>query len=1076
MKKTGKGSIAKIGDFSGGLVTKAPLIGNETKFSPDCLNVYAEGRTLRKRLGISKVNTAAVGTNPNGNGIYNWVRSASEQYLLAQFGSQLTKMDITGSAWDGTFDTIGPDASNGTQFSDSLMHFVTFSGTLIITSEARDKPQYMRATDSSHFNLEYSGSGTAPQAKYCQVWKEHVWLMNIGSGGDVTEDCESITSWTDNDAGSSVSSQITFEGNTCFRFLADGNDDAKRTKDIGTLPDNFSIDIRTYFDKLSTAANGDYAELHFDNGVILLQVRFSDDGLEIYDGAAWKEVGVNLVSEDAWATWRFVVTGGALATARVDVYKNRAIVGVQCDCSNATASNDGQIDIFGRGGSNGPCDWYLDYLYITTTTAKTEYISNDDIETWTAAAASRCPDSWGTPLKAYTHILCTDNAADTTVTDAGISATNGTMNVNTSTIYNTGGKISSYYQFVAAVPNSNYVNLNGLAGNIASDTSAAVSIWVSFANTAGNQTIFSFSDQDDVDLFACYYYGGTGSANIQFQLNDGGVTQIQAKTPTSSVSSGSWTWLLVQQSSAEGLECYINNVKQTLTWTDSTDKYAWADDVSGCDCFRIGNLRAGNTEQQGISCNWEDFRYYRHVLTSSERDALWKEGSGTKQYNTIAREGTVFTQGTYACAITATDGSAVFTQTLGTGTALSGVASVLGAWVALKDSADTYRIQITDGIGTHTSPVITTTTTAYEYQTLEFTPSSSATTVKLDFLLLGAGTYYIDKTNITTAESGVLFDNSDRVQRSAVGEYNDWDGTDSGYNDITTPGDIGITGSFILRGNMFVTKKWSIHKFTYTASTPLVQILQVRSTIGTASPRSMQKVDMPGQGEVIIFLGADRRLYMFDGAYSTPISDPIAVGNGIASVYMDNINAQALDKVFAIVHPDKNWYEIFVPIGSSAVPNYSIVYDYLQKSFWVFDNRNFRAGAYSDNGAGQREAYVQATSTGFTYLSANTSSDDGTDINAYWLSFKIGEGIALRKMDEVEVETDSVACNPIFSWRCDWETTWTSKTLSASSYSHNWNPHRIDNYIQFKIEDDSSDTTFKLWAISMNQRLLGGAK
>jgi hypothetical protein len=265
---------------------------------------------------------------------------------------------------------------------------------------------------------------------------------------------------------------------------------------------------------------------------------------------------------------------------------------------------------------------------------------------------------------------------------------------------------------------------------------------------------------------------------------------------------------------------------------------------------------------------------------------------------------------------------------------------------------------------------------------------------------------------------------------------------------------------------------------TYTGSTPLVDIKQAKTTVGTASPRSIKNIDIPGRGEAAVFLGTDRKIYIFDGYETISISDDISINNGISSVYMQNINTQALDAVWAVVHSQLSWYELFVPLGSSTKPDFSIIVDFSkpQVAFWPNSNRNFQSGDISDNGLGQRVVYVQGNSNGVISLLGSSTSDNGTAINAYWTSFKVGSPVLLGRIDELEVQTDSTAVSPVFDWRMDWETAWTSKTLSASSYSHNFNPGRIDNLAQFRITSNSTAPAFKLWSIGLYERILGGGK
>ena len=318
----------------------------------------------------------------------------------------------------------------------------------------------------------------------------------------------------------------------------------------------------------------------------------------------------------------------------------------------------------------------------------------------------------------------------------------------------------------------------------------------------------------------------------------------------------------------------------------------------------------------------------------------------------------------------------------------------------------------------------------------------------------------------------------DQVVHSSVNSYNNFSGSLYGTNTILTENDAGLTGGFTLNGRLYLTKRSSIHRFTYTGSpSPLVDIREVKSTTGTRSPRTIKNVDTP-EGEVVLFLGSNKKLYLFGGQDSQDISDPIDITNGLTSVYMQAINAQALNNCFAVVHSDLNWYELFICVGTGSddTPTFSLVYDYQLKAFWPMGNRNFTYGNIADNGAGKKVAYVQASTSGIAYLTNSTNSDAGDAINGYWTSEKMGVPIMLQKMDEVEVETDTVACTPTFSWRADWETNWVDQTMASNTNSHNWSPGRIDNMIQFKIADNSTDAAFRVWTILGSQRAVGGGK
>ena len=275
---------------------------------------------------------------------------------------------------------------------------------------------------------------------------------------------------------------------------------------------------------------------------------------------------------------------------------------------------------------------------------------------------------------------------------------------------------------------------------------------------------------------------------------------------------------------------------------------------------------------------------------------------------------------------------------------------------------------------------------------------------------------------------------------------------------------------------MYITKAWSIHRISYTSSIPLLDIREVKKTVGTKSPRSIKNVDLP-TGEIIIFLGTDKKLYLFDGTISTVISDEMSISNGLSEVYFENINSDALDTVYAIVRQSLGQYELFVPIGTATTPNFSIVYDYLNKGFWPWSNRNFTAGDISDNGLGVRREYVATTSSGQICLLNDSSSDNGTAIDSRWVSPKIGTALKLNRIDEIEVETPSQSAAPTITWRGNYEASYVAtQSIASGTYSHVYAPGRIDNLIQFRVADNTTTASWRIWAITLTERLIGVGK
>jgi len=190
-----------------------------------------------------------------------------------------------------------------------------------------------------------------------------------------------------------------------------------------------------------------------------------------------------------------------------------------------------------------------------------------------------------------------------------------------------------------------------------------------------------------------------------------------------------------------------------------------------------------------------------------------------------------------------------------------------------------------------------------------------------------------------------------------------------------------------------------------------------------------------------------------------------------------SINSAALDKVFAIVDEKKGHYEIFLPIGGATTPTHSFIYNYTTKAFWPNSNRVVTAGDVSDDGAGLRRRYALTTSSGKILLLDQGNHDDSSAIDSYWTSTRMGMALKLNRIDEIEIETPSQTAAPTFTWRGDYEASYvTTKSVSSGTYSHVYAPQRIDNLIQFKLADNTTTASWKVWAITMTERLIGVGK
>ena len=190
-------------------------------------------------------------------------------------------------------------------------------------------------------NMEYA-SDAAAQAAY-------VTNATLRSNADIdNEDMSDITDWTDGDTGTGASTQETFDSKSCMKLTSGATlgGVGVRTKDVGTFGARSVISINVYCDAIGTRVATDEFDFLVSDGTTRMFAMFCSDGLLIYDGSSFNEVGTDLVVQDTWQEWTFDINW----TARtVDVYLAGILKASGVDCSADSGTANGTI-YFGQGG------------------------------------------------------------------------------------------------------------------------------------------------------------------------------------------------------------------------------------------------------------------------------------------------------------------------------------------------------------------------------------------------------------------------------------------------------------------------------------------------------------------------------------------------------------------------------------------------------------------------------------------------------------------------------------------------------------------------------------------------------
>lgn len=226
--------------------------------------------------------------------------------------------------------------------------------------------------------LLLAGSVTTNDAMFAdraRLGAAGVIVTPLSNGSFIDDDCSDIvTDWTDDDTGEAVSSQVTNPlggSKTTFKFdtntSADTNDRAAISQDPGSLDaegTRFVLSLSLYCDAIGTLANSDMFNINVNRSDMQLSIRWASDGLYIHDGAAWVEVGTDLVVQDSWQEWTFDVdVSGGAASANCDVYLGQVLQSNE-DCSLDGSFTDGKVEIELFGFATDDRIAYMDWFKI----------------------------------------------------------------------------------------------------------------------------------------------------------------------------------------------------------------------------------------------------------------------------------------------------------------------------------------------------------------------------------------------------------------------------------------------------------------------------------------------------------------------------------------------------------------------------------------------------------------------------------------------------------------------------------------------------------------------------------------
>jgi len=221
------------------------------------------------------------------------------------------------------------------------------------------------------------------------------------------------------------------------------------------------------------------------------------------------------------------------------------------------------------------------------------------------------------PAGLYAHYKLNE-ISGTTVYDCGkqqASSGNGTANVDASTL-TAAGKIDRCFDFNGS---SEYVSIDSLATNAASDTKGSIAFWMNIGTLTDGVCMFSLQDASTTSILQLNLYDVSGSKYLYFSVRlNSGTFAYQARGNTI-LSADTWYHVACVQDGVQ-MRLYLNGVLETLTEVTSTTPGVWLSSLSGLDRGRIANYQnngSGSVIGPFVG-KIEDVRYYNNQALSPQ--------------------------------------------------------------------------------------------------------------------------------------------------------------------------------------------------------------------------------------------------------------------------------------------------------------------------------------------------------------------------------------------------------------------------------------------------------------------------
>lgn len=187
-----------------------------------------------------------------------------------------------------------------------------------------------------------------------------------------------------------------------------------------------------------------------------------------------------------------------------------------------------------------------------------------------------------------------------------------------------------------------------------------------------------------------------------------------------------------------------------------------------------------------------------------------------------------------------------------------------------------------------------------------------------------------------------------------------------------------ITQFFILNGRTYAATKTGIFRLSFVGGVTVFEFKNVIITTG-AVPRTAKTVVTDQFGEVVLFLGQDLNIYMFDGSFVRVVSDKYKRPNNDTSFALEMIDRNHINNCHSVYDPIRRVYRLFVTRKGSDENDFCVNIDVRNLSYYPYKNMMFASAVIAQDAVG-RIFLVGADYDGLLHKLFNEYNDDNGQV------------------------------------------------------------------------------------------------